>query len=74
MLLRLYHINAGCKVWSELIDRLAYAELNLPMPKLIAWHMLGRAPPRTSICDTGVQLTVIPHSLVNQMCVKFDSM
>ena len=52
------------------VDRQAYAELTLPMPKLAAGHHPGRCGPIPSVCDTGAQLTVIPQSLLSTLRVK----
>ena len=55
------------------VDRQSYGQLRLPMPKLAAGHSPGRSSLVSSVCDTGAQLTVIPHSLLNNMKVKPDS-
>ena len=55
------------------LDRKGYAELNLPLPKFSAGHSPGRTNLTTSVCDSGAQLTVIPHTMLAQMRIKPNS-
>ena len=55
------------------VDRAAYADLNLPLPRLSAGHHPGRSTPTSSVCDTGAQLMVVPQSLMTNMQIKPDS-
>ena len=55
------------------IDRAAYADLNLPLPRLSSGHHPGRSTPTPSIADTGAQLHVVPRSLITSMQIKADS-
>ena len=53
------------------LDRQSYAELGLNLPRLKqSTHNPGRSTNKTSICDTGAQLTVVPYSLLENMKVK----
>ena len=55
------------------VDRQAYGELHLPMPRLSAGPHPGRSSSTVSVCDTGAQLTVIPRTLLANMQVKSNS-
>ena len=55
------------------VDRKAYAELSLPMPRFKSGHHPGRASNISSVCDTGAQLTVIPKTILHNMRIKEDS-
>ena len=55
------------------LDRQAYGELSLPVPRLSAGAHPGRSDMVPSVCDTGAQLTVVPHSLLRDMHVKLET-
>ena len=55
------------------LERRAYSELALALPRLSTGSHPGRSGPTPSVCDTGAQLTVIPRSLLASMHVKMDS-
>ena len=42
------------------VDRPAYAQLHLPLPRLSAGHHPGRSGTTHSVADTGAQRTVVP--------------
>ena len=55
------------------VDRKAYAELALSIPKFKSGHAPGRSNDKPSVCDTGAQLTVLPRSLLAEMNIKQES-
>ena len=55
------------------VDRKAYSELTLPLPKFKSGKTPGRSDAKPSVCDTGAQLTVLPRSLIADMHVKQES-
>ena len=56
------------------VDRPSYAELGLNLPRHCqSTHNPGRPGTRPAIADTGAQLTVVPHSLLDYLKVKPDS-
>ena len=53
------------------VDKKSYAELGLNQPRYIqSAHNPGRCSNKSAICDTGAQLTVIPHTLLASLKVK----
>ena len=56
------------------LDRPAYSSLGLNLPKFHqSSHNPGRSTSKTSVADSGAQLTVIPMSLLDNMNIKPDS-
>ena len=56
------------------LDKASYAELGLNLPRHHqACNNPGRSPSKSSVSDTGAQLTVVPFSLLHSMKIKPDS-
>ena len=56
------------------VDRKSYAELGLNQPRYFqSVNNPGRTSNRHAICDTGAQLTVVPHSFLASLKIKADT-
>ena len=56
-----------------IIDRPAYSQLQVPIPRLSQGQHPGRSGPRDSVADSGAELTVLPHTVLAAMSIKEDS-
>ena len=53
------------------VDRKSYAELGLNPPRYFqSAQNPGRTSSRSAICDTGAQLTVVPHAFLTSLKIK----
>ena len=56
------------------VDKQSYAELGLNQPRYAqSAHNPGRSSNKPAICDTGAQLTMVPHSLLANLKIKPDT-